>query len=32
VLMAIKANWLTANNASAEELQDHSCSILQPTL
>lgn len=30
VLMAIKANWFTANNASAEELQDHSCKILQP--
>ncbi|MFQ6372065.1 CDP-diacylglycerol diphosphatase [Shewanella sp. YIC-542] len=29
VLMAIRANWRQANKASAEELQDHSCQILQ---
>ncbi|MDF0533412.1 CDP-diacylglycerol diphosphatase [Shewanella sp. A32] len=32
VLMAIKANWFAANNASAEELQNHSCPILNTRL
>ena len=28
-LMAIERDWLTLNRASAEELQDHDCTILQ---
>ncbi|RPE01012.1 CDP-diacylglycerol diphosphatase [Candidatus Pantoea deserta] len=29
-LMALERNWLLLNRGSAEELQDHSCRILQP--
>lgn len=29
VLLATERNWLTFNRASAEEIQDHSCAILQ---
>lgn len=29
-LMALERNWLLLNRGSAEELQDHSCQILQP--
>lgn len=29
VLMAIERNWLLLNSGSAEELQDHSCKIIQ---
>ena len=31
VLMVIKRNLLLLNRGSAEELQDHSCAILQPS-
>jgi len=29
-VMALERNWLLLNRGSAEELQDHSCQILQP--